>query len=304
MSAALAGTSHLIRLVAFYLSVRLPAEIMTGDRHNPLPTILPPAASYLGTKTEILHLKSDSAAQQSRFHARPRPLTIGIDDPDATITSVAKKDPAAFSLYLEGISMLAWDLAWLRRSQGLTGGTEDWESICNMGRNLWQMLLSPPQSTALMRMLPHHDVRNRSRSPQATVPVTDTGHKPDVKIGDQSHASAHSFLGRPGAQAALRDWKLTKHTLVADALKKALWAEMSNAEWEILQEQEWDDGGEQFGDEAVVVRTRGLNDQSYLDSRSIMTAHSRIESTPNNIGEAARPKGTSGWTKVKSREKG
>jgi hypothetical protein len=67
---------------------------------------------------------------------------------------------------------------------------------------------------------------------------------------------------------------------------------MNNAEWELLDEQEWDDGGEKM-DDAVVVRTRAMDLNAFDDARSVMT--------PGGNEEDTKGKGKSGWTKLKNR---
>ena len=109
--------------------------------------------------------------------------------------------------------------------------------------------------------------------------------------------------------------------MIVDPLKRALIGEMSNAEWEMLEQDEWDDGGEQFrDDEAVFIKNRDSAEMegrsTFDDARSIMTARTETRSddqgdklgTGKELANAdaagsARVKGTSGWTKVKNREK-
>lgn len=308
VSAVLSSIVHLICLVTFYLGVRLPAELSTGNRTYPLSTISLPAGSYITRKVDYSTLFSASPLDSSNVPTyatkplRPRPLFINTEDPEAPVARVARKDPAAFNLFLEGVSLLAWDLAWLCRSQGLEAGTETWEEVCDIGRNLWQLLLSPPQSAALMRVLSGRDIQNRQRSDQGIKNPVQEASRPEMKLGAQSHASAYSFLGAPNTIDPLRGWKLTKHTMIMDSLKKTLFAEISNAEWELLGEKEWDDGGEQF-DEAVFVQTRAAGGRDIDDARSIMTTRERHDTAANHIQDTGKAKGTSGWTKVKSRER-
>ncbi len=77
--------------------------------------------------------------------------------------------------------------------------------------------------------------------------------------------------------------------MVVDPLKKHLLGEMNTAEWELLEEQEWDDGGEKM-DDAVVIRTRAMDGKDYDESRKVVGGE-----------DVGKGKGTSGWTKVKSR---
>lgn len=90
--------------------------------------------------------------------------------------------------------------------------------------------------------------------------------------------------------------------MVADPLKRHLLTEMNNAEWELLENDEWDDGGERM-DEAVFVKTRSLDGAAYDDARSIMTTATHLTNGLLVTGDEGKGKGKSGWTKVKSREK-
>ncbi len=85
--------------------------------------------------------------------------------------------------------------------------------------------------------------------------------------------------------------------MIVDPLKGALISEMSNAEWEMLEQDEWDDGGEQLrADEAERrsedrrVGTDGRGEHVDADADAAAAVSARV-------------KGTSGWTKVKNREK-
>jgi hypothetical protein len=198
-------------------------------------------------------------------------------------------------------------------------GTESWEDVCNMGRNLWNLLIAPPQSPALLRVMSGRDFRQQRAGMQ-----NDTSSTPNrpLRLGQFSHDSAHPSSDSRVADF-LRGWKLTKYTMIVDPLKRALISEMSNAEWEVLEQDEWDDGGEQFrDDEAVFIKNRNSAEMegrlSFDDARSIMTA--RPERRSEDRGDqkdqakeaananadaagAARVKGTSGWTKLKNRGK-
>jgi Vacuolar sorting 38 and autophagy-related subunit 14 len=325
LTTALTSTARLVVTVAFYLSIRLPAEITLPGRNYPLPTILTPANSYQGrdipfpgTTPTPSSANSPTTSRHSDVKPlpRPRPLFIEPENLKDKIPNVAKRDPTAFAFFVEGISLLAWDIAWLCRSQGMYAGTESLEDVCNMGRNLWNLLMAPPQSPALLRVLSGRDVRQeRPSTPNTNL----TGPQRASKLGHFSHDSAH-----PSPDSGvdfLRGWKLPKYTMIVDPLKRALIGEMSNAEWEMLEKEEWDDGGEQFrDDEAVFVKNRNSAEtegrSSFDDARSIMTARTERRSedradetdvkkdTANgDVTGPPRIKGTSGWTKLKNREK-
>lgn len=316
LSASLSSTAHLLVLVSFYLSIRLPAEITLPHRDYPLPTIFTPANSYAGREVPFLGTtpmpsSSNSPATSRHDDLRPmpraRPLFVESKDLEEKVPQFAKKDPIAFNFFLEGISLLAWDVAWVCRTQGFHGGTETWEDVCNIGRNLWQLLLAQPQSTALMRVPSSRDIQNRNKNGKENATAGQQKPTPVPILGSMSHSSAYSFLGSAETQELLRRWKMSKYTVIVDPLKKTLIGEMNNAEWELLQEQEWDDGGERFdGDAAVHVRNKNMDGHNFDDARSIMTAVTRVEENPENADDssgAGRGKGTSGWTKVRGRDK-
>ncbi len=329
LTTSLTNTAHLVVLISFYLSLRLPAEITLPHRNYPLPTIFTPTNSYQGREIPFLGTTPTPSSTNSPAgsrHAdltplpRPRPLFIEPENLKDKIPHIAKRDSTVFARFLEGVSILAWDIAWLCRSQGMYGGTESWEDVCNMGRNLWNLLIAPPQSPALLRVLSGRDVRQqRMIGPSTHLAAPNRS----LRLGHFSHDSAHLFPAN--GTDFLRGWKLTKHNMIVDPLKSALIGEMSNAEWEMLEQDEWDDGGEQFrADEAVFIKNRNSAEMegrsSFDDARSIMTARTERRSEDRGVGTAsgrafvdadvdadaavsARVKGTSGWTKLKNREK-
>jgi hypothetical protein len=316
LSASLQQIAHLLVLVSFYLSVRLPAEITLPHREYPLATISTPANSYAakeGPFPDSISGTSSSNSPSGPRHGqikqlprpKPRPLYIVPDNSQIRVLEVAKTEPAVFNHFLEGICLLAWDIAWLCRSQGLYEGTESWGGICNVGRNLCQLLLSPEMPTSLPRVNSSRDVKDRPKGAKnaSNTPLQRSRSTP--KLGQYSHTSAHSFLGAAEAQDFVRGWKLGKHTLIVDSLKKTLIAEMHNAEWELLHEEEWDDGGEQFSkDETVVVRNGTLNESKFDSARSILTARPDDGDDDADGGQPRdliRAKGTSGWTRLRSR---
>ncbi len=312
ISAALASVTQLLVLIAFYLSVRLPAQVTLPHHDYPSATIFTPANSYSardipfpGTTPTPSSTNNPTTSRHDdvRPLPRPRPLFLEGKDLNETVPQFAKRDPKTFSFFIEGMSLLAWNVAWVSRTQGYYAGTESWEEICNIGKNVWQLVLAQPQSPALTRVGSSRDVQSRKAGREnATLARV----KSLSKLGSVSHSSAHSFLGSSDAQEFLRGWKLSKYNQVVDPLRKALTAEMNNAEWEFLEEQEWDDGGERFdGDAAVHVKTRTMDSHHFDDARSIMTAKTSAEDARDaeDPGGPGRVKGTSGWTKLRGRDK-
>ncbi|ETI25989.1 hypothetical protein G647_02766 [Cladophialophora carrionii CBS 160.54] len=307
LTAALGNATRLIFLCAFYLGIRLPAEITLPHRDYPLATINTPLTSYLNQRITFpgsgSSLSVPSSPTASRLDLgtapKPRPLYIGSDDYNESVAQFAKKEPLAFSYFIEGMSLLAWDAAWLSRTQGFVAGTETWETVCDIGRILYQMILAQPQSAAITRVLSQRDVQlRRRRSSSMSSPAREEKESTfPARLGSYSHDSAHTFLGSAAAAGdnPSRNWRLNRYAMISDPLRKHLLTEMNNAEWELLDEQEWDDGGEKM-DDAVVIKARVMDGKEYDDARSIMT--------PGAEDEGARvSKGKSGWTKLKNRDK-
>ncbi|KAK5940504.1 hypothetical protein PMZ80_006920 [Knufia obscura] len=306
LTAVLGSVAHLVLLVAFYLGIRLPAEITLPSRIHPMPTVTAPFASYRGRLPDALGSVSamsvPSSPSASRHETgasvRPRPLFIGSENRDERIFNFQKNEPQAFNMFVEGLALLAWDVAWLCRSQGFTTGTNSWEEICNIGKNLHQLLIANPQAPSIARMQSDRLIQKRpGQIRQSSSPLHDTRKEAAGKLGQASDVSAPSQLPRTSRSENFRSWVFLSWQAVALSLRKTLLTEITSAEWELLQDQEWDDGGEQF-DEAVFVKTRTLDGQQYDDARSIMTTRTRLDEE----SLSARTPGTSGWTKLKSRE--
>ena len=305
LTAVLGSVVHLVLLVAFYLGVRLPAEIHMPAPDHALPTICAPSASYTGKKLDTSSPSASSipgspSASKHEIGAslRPRPLSIGSDDREERVFNFQKRETYAFNLFVEGITLLAWDVAWLCRSQGFNLGTNSWEAICNIGKNLHQLLIAYPQAPSLTRIQSDRTLQKRpSQSRKASTAFEEARKETVGKLAQYSDVSATTVGGRSWQVEAMRAWEYSNWQAVALPLRKTLLTEIASADWEVLNDQEWDDGGEQF-DEAVFVKSRALDGQQYDDARSIMTTRTRLEDEASS-----RAPGTSGWTKLKSREK-
>lgn len=316
LTAVLGNTAFVLHLCSYYIGVKLPSEITVPHRDYPLTTIMTPAQSYLGQNIPFpgsgsalasvpaspTTTRSDAASMP-----RPRPLFVGSDDYHESVAQFAKRDPVAFSFFLEGIALLAYNVAWFSRSQGFLQGTDSWEDICDMGRLLHEMLVAPPpQSPAIMRVMSQRDVRDRRSRHHSSSTGPDSGSSSNAggRLGAGSHSSMHDFYTRSELSKATRNWRFNNYKMIADPLKKQLLNEMNNAEWEVLNQKEWDDGGEKM-DEAVLIKTRAMDGAAYDDARSIMTTTTnKMAGLELLAGDEARDKGKgkSGWTKVKSRE--
>lgn len=103
----------------------------------------------------------------------------------------------------------------------------------------------------------------------------------------------------------IRGWRLQSPVKVIEKVKALLLSERTGAEWEILEETEWEEKSPHpseaatkeasVEEEAVLIKGRKKTG-GFDEGRSII-------STVTGVGEEAdeRGKGTNGWTKVKSR---
>lgn len=237
----------------------------------------------------------------ARPTARPRPLYT-----DRTLPKLVKEDPVSYALFLEGACLLAWNISWLCRTQGINVGSDSWESVCDIGKNMWHLLVAPSaQASTVVRVHSGPDVQSKLKpsrdSPRTSIQRT----KSFPMLGHFSHGTSHSFLGAVDGTEFMRTWKLPTPLKIYDRLKSVLLGEMASAEWELL-EKEWDDAVEDQSQPTVSHPVSQSTTDSILSGvtdiksrvpENTITANERIATQV----DADRAKGTSGWTKVKSR---
>ena len=315
ISTALSHVVHLLMLSTHYLSIRLPAEITLPHRDYPLPTIFPLATSYKhvddipfpGTTPTTSSNTSPSASRQLHpdqiLQQRPRPLFV--EKPPPILSS---EDPSGYKLFIEAVTLLAYDVAWVCKSQGVSIGAESsFEDICDIGKNMYNLLIGNRTRPA-----PGSRTSSTNSTPTKSGRQSDTGSTrgsslPTVAMGQWSHGSAHSSLASAAAQEFIRTWKLPSPAKLADKLKSKLMNEVANAEWEVLDEDAWaveQPEGKLGGDEAVVVGARKSRERGYgLGMQSFMimrTVNDAVESGHGD-GEVDKKQGSNGWTRVKHR---
>ncbi|EGD85596.1 hypothetical protein H112_06505 [Trichophyton rubrum D6] len=250
ITASLENLARMLVLVSHYLGLRLPAEVMVPHRGHPLPAIYTPSSSYMPRRQDSLSSSPNLSPTQSMHNARnaeamllprPRPLFI-----DRSLPKLAKEDPTGYALFIEGVSLLAWDVSWLCRTQGLHLGSESWEDVCDIGRNLWQLLVAPePLVKALVSEQANNDANTSANTHEKEGENGLRRTRSLPILGHFSHGSAHTFLGSLEGMEFMKTWKLPSPTKIADRLKSTLLGEMANAEWELLGEEEWEDEGGQ-----------------------------------------------------------
>lgn len=100
----------------------------------------------------------------------------------------------------------------------------------------------------------------------------------------------------------MRTWKMASPLKIADRLKSLLLSEMASAEWELVDQDDWDwEEGEQppaqVDDPVVKVDTKNAGAD---DAMTTVTAKT-LSDTTDDGSQNSRPKGTSGWTKLRGR---
>ena len=316
VTTATTNLAHLVYLVSHYLTLRLPAEITLPHRDYPLPTIFSPGSSYTmrevpfpGSTPSQSSINSPSASRafDSKPPPRPRPLHI-----EKKLSVLAKEEPVMYALFVEGMTLLAWDIAWICKTQGLNVGDNSWEEVCAMGKNLWQLLVAgssvprPPVNRGIsgQNKAPNHLVTLRKDVATRTN-GNDNAESP-ATLGHYSHGTAHSFLAAAEGMEYMRGWRLQSPVRLIESVKAMLLSDRTGAEWEILEGNEWEEERPRPGDatsreshvakeEAFIIKGR-RREGGFDEGRSVMSVGTKE-------GEEAdeRVKGTSGWTKVKSR---
>ena len=295
ISTVLAHIARLIYQVSTYLHVRLPAEIILAHNDWPAPTIFTPASSHSGREVQFPKPTSGSSREGSvkasreteqRTAGRPRPLSI-----DRKLPKLAKENPHTYAMFVEGVALLAWDIAWLCRVQGLPVAERDWDDVCDMGRNLWLLSANVPDARPMLQ---------KPRSPKGAIATIKQAEgikafaTPLVPaaLGVASHGSAMYFLEGPTVSAvgmsevSPKEWAFAFPIKIIDELKAALLTDMSGYDWELLDDRDDELADGTDAEETVVIdKTKPSSSNAAL--------------VRNENGEDK--KGTSGWTKLKSR---
>jgi hypothetical protein len=218
-------------LTSHYLSIRLPAEIITPRRDLARPVIYTLSSSYQSSASRSRHGVSESSGvalvdrggDSSAPGPRPRPLFI-----EKPLLALAREDAAAHSFFLEGVTLLAYDVAWLCLSQNVPVGDRlAFDDVCNMGRNLYNLLIG-----------------SQLRNNNAVGEVEGGGELGEAKVanlmGRHSHGTTHDFLGGAAGTDFVRSFKLPSPMKLVDKLKKKLGSDAAIPEWEVVENGDWD----------------------------------------------------------------
>ncbi|KAI0895796.1 UV radiation resistance protein and autophagy-related subunit 14-domain-containing protein [Annulohypoxylon nitens] len=330
ISASLAHITHLLWLTSHYLSIRLPAEITLPHNDYPRPTIFSLTSSYHhgdvafpGTSL----LPPDPRDRQFAHVPHPRPLFL-----DKPLSTLAKEDPSAYNTFLEGVILLAYDIVWLCRTQGVPVGdnSNHLEDFSQLGRNLYNLLINsslqrnpqqiadapPSQSTSQINSNSHNSSGGANSSDSAAAELGKVG----PRMGLYSHGTAHTYLGGAVGNELTRGFKMPNVMKMADRLRARLLRETPAPEWELLEDDAWtpddalDDGvlvGGAPGRGQLGVPGHRFGIESYMSVNTVKSGSSgdHVPSSRVPAGFVARDRekgsererGTSGWTKVKYR---
>ncbi|KAJ3495569.1 hypothetical protein NLG97_g3302 [Lecanicillium saksenae] len=231
ISTSLAHISHILILIAHYLAVRLPAEITLPHRDYPRPTIFNLAGSYHHDRVSFpgtpgaTSILNESQGTGSGHLPTPRPLYI-----DKPLRQFAKENSASFSFFLEGVTLLAYNIAWLCCSQGISIGDKgSFDDICNMGKNLYSLLVSSCLQGPLLTNTTNDNNRQASNKDEAA----------PSWIGRYSHGTTFYALGGADGTELVRTFKLPSPMKLADKLKKKILGETPVPDWELLDDDAW-----------------------------------------------------------------
>ena len=311
ITTSLTHVANLVHLLSHHLSLRLPAEIILPHSGLPQATILSPNVSYTTNQlafpgsnlAQSSHVSPTASPVPPRITPRPRPLYV-----EKKLSCLAKDDPLTYAYLVEGITLLAWDVAWLCKTQGLDVGGGCWEEVCAMGKNLWQLLVGPSARRPAPRHTSSHGSvekpPNSTEPAEASTPKSNRGAKEPPPTGFFSHGTAHGFLAAAPGNEYMREWRLQNPVKVIDKVKAMLLAERTGAEWELLEGNEWEEGEaeEQTGG-ATSDRLHATGEETgILVKAGVDDGRATEDGDRGGRLEDEKGKGrSSGWMKLKNR---
>lgn len=294
ISASFDNICRFLGICCHYLSIRLPAEIILPHGDFPHAAVLPRDSSYRTTNVRYPGTGSQTASPaasrilQRNDFSRPRLLRL-----DRPLPQLQKEDPKSALFFLEGVTSLAYDIAWLCKSQGVES-INSFADISPIGHNLYHLFHSKDirnqAEPALNRNISAATTKT-DRSPAAT---------PDNKpqLGLYSHNSTqHSLVSYSGFMLFTPEAWPVSMTRLIDHLKSHLRQETQRAEWHFVDDTEWDEDRE---DERPVLIGGARRPQGGPDP-----AMSVLSVKPSDGTDEAdlpiRDRGATGWMKVRGR---
>ncbi|OQO00372.1 hypothetical protein B0A48_13720 [Cryoendolithus antarcticus] len=219
------------------------AEIVLPHSEFPHSAILLERSSYKGSDPAYPgDLGSHSSASStSRLKRDPRPSTrarlLYLDRP---LAALEKEDRKTFGLFLEGVVLLSWNIAWLCRSQGITSVTS-FDDVCNIGHNLYLLFRAQEAAFNSRPSLNRNDTAGTDVTVRSDKIITKAAPtQTPIRFGSYSHGSTVNSLSSAQGAAYIQEWrKLQPHRLV-DQLKQHFAAEMTGVGWDVVSEFDLD----------------------------------------------------------------
>lgn len=157
-----------------------------------------------------------------------------------------------------------------------------------MGKNVWRLLIDEANST--LATLESENAKAR------TDPKAKSSQGGEVTMGYFSHGTSKGFLGSAEGTSFMKGWKFQTPARAIDKVKSYLLGEMQGAEWEVLDEKEWE------VEEEVAARTNKEDNGGSVKRASSGTTLSSAGPGYGSTDERqGKTRGTNGWTKLKSR---
>lgn len=305
VSASLDNVCRFLGICCHYLSIRLPAEIILPHNDFPHAAILPRDSSY--QSGSIPYPKSGSSQTPSPTASRVLSGSSNLSRPrllqlDRALPQLQKEDEKARSFFLEGVALLAYDVAWLCYSQG-SDTFKTYEDALAIGRNLHQLFPGkeshhPPRPSLNRNISTAANVNERASSPATSIP------RPT--FGTHSHASTrHNLAGHEGFELfhpyENTDWNISLIKL-SDKLKASLRNEIARTEWHFVNDKEWDDELEEEQPVLVGGAMRAYDTKGpAMSVLSVKPSDGMDDEDSFAGGAAAKAKGNSGWMKIRGR---
>lgn len=300
ISASLDNICLFLGICCHYLSTRLPAEIVLPHADFPHAALMQRDTSYKAGDIRYPGLGSShtSPAQSRILSASVERGKARLPQLDRPLLLLQKQDNKTYGLFLEGVMLLAYDIAWLCRAQGVVEDSPSFDDVCDIGRNIYALAGKDDKDgdgDAPRPSLP-------KRTTTATTTTATSTAKPSVQpdFGRYSHASAqHSLAGSSGHALFAPDAFKVSLTTLTDRLKAYLRNEAAKSEWDIIDTTEWNDVLEH--EQAVMVGGRPVNgkEKGKGPDMSVMTVAEEGEQG----GKAPLPGDApmKGWTKIRGR---
>lgn len=313
ISASLTHIAHLLWLASHYLAIRLPAEITLPHNDYPRPTIFSLASSYNHGQVPFPGTSPYPPDGQDCGSNVPHPRPLFLDK---RLSALSKEDSKTYNSFLEGVSLLSYNIVWLCRTQGISVGSADnnnasFDDFANMGRNLYNLLIgSSLQCNQLGQpLIPNANTSSASRN-GATAnsgEATNDLSKATPRMGSWSHGTTHTFLSTAAGQDFTKSFKLPNPKQLTDKLKALLVNETPNADWEVISDEDF---GPNDLDEGVLVggtpqsstKAPRFGLESYMSVNTVRRGGTEVLRIPeSNTAGKDKEKSTSGWTKIKPR---